>query len=140
METLLDQKRWRVIKNGDNTYSIIGKLGEITEYGDGDLDVWIHAPEQTEVAYRRSHRRAVAVEREGWKVKNHYDDGALFVRQFSDLDKACVYIKAKRKRQVSEKTLAHLKAIGYSKQSPAQGGPKLDLSPPNAGMPVPEVD
>lgn len=105
METIETQKRWKTIfVEGERV--IRGKFGQVAEYDDGDLDVWIctweRDPEKVEKSAKRSHRRAAFVESKGWKAANHYDDGALFIRPFQDLDKACRFIKARRRRQVTE--------------------------------------
>lgn len=106
MINLKDQKKWRVIiDNGE--YVIKGKFGQVSVYGDNELDIWVCTWEpalsdQWPQMAKRSERRSNRMEREGWKAKQHYDDGGLFIRPFSDLDKACIYIKAGRKRQVTE--------------------------------------
>ena len=87
---LKEQKRWRIKRLIDNEPAIVGKYGQITRFPDGDLDVWI-----TNVPVARR------TERNGWKVKNHYDDGALFIRPFEDLDAAARIIRAPKRRHLS---------------------------------------
>ena len=101
MNAIKDQTRWRISKGDDGDYRILGKWGEIHDHVDG-LDVWIHAFKPTEELEKRSERRANWIEAKGWKAKQHYDDGALFIRPFSDLDLACKFIKASKRRHLSE--------------------------------------
>lgn len=65
------------------------RYGIIRQYDDGDLDVWAI-----------NTRIAVRIERL-WPAKKHYDDGALFIRPFADLDVACRLLKARKRRKVS---------------------------------------
>ena len=89
MERLNEQTRWKATRE-DGEWLIRGKRGLIGLYPDGDLEVWVT---NTHVAPQ--------LEREGWSAEMHYDDGALFIRPYEDLDKACVAIKARRRRHMS---------------------------------------
>ena len=86
MNTVATQRTWKRFHDlEDNEWVIRGKYEQVADYAPGELDVWV-----------QTLHRAQRMEREGWKVKNHYDDGALFIRPFSDLDAACRYIKARK--------------------------------------------
>lgn len=112
-ERIDTQRVWRTVSE-EGERVIRGKRGLVSQYPDGDLDVW--------VTHLRSSR---TMERSGWKAKNHYDDGALFIRPFSDLDKAAKYIKAKRRRVMSPAQKAVLEAAraksGIGKSKSASG-------------------
>lgn len=84
--TIKDQRMWRVKPDEEGESAIKGKYGIIHQYADGDLDIWITAMRVSKLA-----------ERQGWKAAAHYDDGAYFVRPYSDLNKACQYIRARKK-------------------------------------------
>jgi len=79
-----------VRRNDEGDPVVRGRHGVISQYKDGDLDVWV-----------TNLRVALRVERGGWKAKNHYDDGAVFVRPFGDLDRAARYIQANKRRTLS---------------------------------------
>src|SRR5258708_310804 len=85
---------WRVSRI-DKEPMILGRRGQIAWYREGDLDVWA---KNTRIAKRLEHRL---------KAKAHYYDGALFIRPPSDLDAACMAIKAYRRRRVSEAMRQH---------------------------------
>ena len=87
---LSEQRKWRISIVDDRERVIKGKYGLISQYPDGDLDVWI-----------TTNRIALQVERSGWKAEGHYDDGAYFIRPYEDLDKACKWIKARKRRVIS---------------------------------------
>ncbi len=94
-EILKTQKLWKVTLNDENDYVLQGKRGVISVYPDGDLDVWV-----------TNLRASRVIELQGWKAKNHYDDGAVFVRPYADLDKAAKFIKAKKRRYLSPEAKA----------------------------------
>ena len=100
MKDLKEQTRWRTVLI-DGEYVIRGKFGQVALYKDGDLDVWVCDWSNTEEGAKRTHRRSVFIESKGWTAKQHYDDGAFFIRPPADLDQACMFIKAKRKRHMS---------------------------------------
>lgn len=109
MTSLKDQKSWQTtIENLE--YVIKGKFGQVSLYSDGTLDVWVctwepATSDKWDKEAKRSEHRSNKMERLGWKAIQHYDDGGLFVRPFSDLDRACIFIKAKRKRTYSPDAL-----------------------------------
>ena len=111
-----DQKRWRVIVNEEGDHEIKGKRGHITQYPDGNLNVWLiwHRPSYTD-----------KIKKMGWKPKNHYDDGALFIRPYSDLDLAAKLLKCPKRRQVTETQRLKLKEWsekhGFQKSNASQG-------------------
>ena len=133
MISLTDQKRWKTsIINGE--YVIRGKFGQVALYEDGDLDVWIctweRHPDKWDEAMKRSYRRSRFVERKGWKATQHYDDGALFIRPPSDLDRACLFIKANRKRflgiEQRKEAIRRLARYAYSKKTLAPQVPQIE--------------
>lgn len=98
---LKEQTRWKtILDNGE--YVIKGKVGQIAPYGDTELDVWVCDWSNTDRGMSYCHQRAARMETFGWKPKNHYDDGGLFIRPWADLDQACKFIKARRKRKMGE--------------------------------------
>jgi hypothetical protein len=89
---LREQSMWKVGRDKDSGESVCtGKYGVIHEYGANELDIWV-----------TNLRCANRIEKTGWKAKNHYDDGALFIRPFSDLDKTAKALKCRKRRQVTE--------------------------------------
>ncbi len=90
---LKDQRTWRITRDEDE-WCIRGKKGVIHQFEDGYLDVWV-----TDL------RLSKRMERAGWEAKNHYDDGALFIRPYEDLNRACRWIQAKKRRVMSPKQL-----------------------------------
>lgn len=88
-EILKTQKKWRVTLNDENDYQLKGKYGAITVCPDGDLDVWV-----------KNIRVFLRMERV-WKAKQHWDDGGLFVRPYSDLDVIAKHLRCAKKRQIS---------------------------------------
>lgn len=94
MNTITEQKNWRVSKARDMKWGepyIACKYGLIRQYDDGDLDVWV-------TAIRIANRLEKV-----WKAKKHYDDGALFIRPYTDLDQASLILKARKRRKVSDR-------------------------------------
>jgi len=94
METITEQNRWKVSKALDMTFGepyIRGKYGIIRQISDGNIDVWA-----------TNRRISIRLEKT-WKAKQHYDDGALFIRPFSDLDTACLILKCRKRRKVTDK-------------------------------------
>ena len=83
------QTVWRV-KREDHEWVILGKQGQIAQYEDGELDVWVTSPV---IAGR--------LERGGWKAEHHYDDGAFFIRPWGDLDQAAKAIRAPKRKHLS---------------------------------------
>ena len=86
---LTDQTIWRLKRNEEGDPELKGKYGRITVYG-GLLDVWV-----------TNTRIALRIEHMGWKAISHYDDGALFLRPFSDLHLAAKTLRCPRKRHLS---------------------------------------
>lgn len=129
---LKTQNRWRVmLDNGEHV--IKGKLGQVSLHGDNELDVWVCTwePAQSDdwpKKAKQSEHRANRMEREGWVAKQHYDDGGLFIRPWADLDRACQYIGAKKRRQVTEAMRAQLTAMRGKKKSLENGGSGDGLS------------
>lgn len=112
MDSLKDQKNWKAtLEEGE--YVIRGKRGLISQYSDGNLNVWIL---NTRIATKASMV---------WKSLHTYDDGADFKIDFNlrDLDKACKFIQAKKKRHLSPEArqtlIARLSKTGYKKRDPA---------------------
>lgn len=91
MLTLKTQDRYKAVKVCGE-WAIIGKWGQIALYCDGSLDVWVKTP-------RRANKMALI-----WSARSTYDDGACFIRPFSDLAVACSTIKARKKRHLSPET------------------------------------
>lgn len=92
MNTITEQNRWRVSKARDMKWGepyIAGRYGVIRQYLDGDIDIWV-------TAIRIANRMEKL-----WKAKKHYDDGALFIQPFDDLDVACRFLKARARRKVT---------------------------------------
>lgn len=87
MKSLKEQMRWRVTKE-DGEYVLRGKRGVIAMYEDGDINIWVLSP-----------RIAAKIP---WKPLHTYDDGADYCRKIDDLDVACGFIKARKRRQVTE--------------------------------------
>lgn len=97
MSLLRYQKRWKVtIEDGEDV--IRGKRGVIALYESGDMNIWIV---NTRIANKIV-----------WKPLHTYDDGADYARKIDDLDVACGYIKARKRRILSaeqrEKLVARL--------------------------------
>lgn len=88
LKDLRDQKRYRTTKLYDE-YVIVGKWGQVSLHSEGDLDVWI-------TNIRKANKAELI-----WKARSTYDDGACFIRPETDLDQACQFIKARKKRQVT---------------------------------------
>lgn len=87
--SLFDQLLWQVTRSVSNDPTILGSRGQISQYSDGSLDIWVTS------------RYAVKIlECHGWRAKSRYDDGSLFIRPYGDLDEAALAIKAKRRRKV----------------------------------------
>jgi hypothetical protein len=94
MNTIIEQLNWRVSKARDMKWGepyIQCRYGIIRQYDDGDLDVWVM---NTRVASRLENT---------WKAKKHYDEGALFIQPYADLDVACRFLKARKRRKVSDR-------------------------------------
>jgi hypothetical protein len=108
-ECLKEQRRWKATKE-DGEYVIRGKRGTIACYGDGDINVWV--------------RNLRVANKIPWKPLHTFDDGADYCRKIADLDAACRYIKARKRRQVTEamrqrgRELAA--ALRSSKENPLQ--------------------
>lgn len=131
MSLLQSQTRWRtVFLDGD--YVVRGKLGQVALTVDGKLDVWVCDWTNTDSGMKRSHRRGVHGESLGWTAQKHYDDGALFIRPFSDLDAACRLILAPRKRHMSpESRLANAARLATMRSrigKVSKQGPTLAVS------------
>lgn len=102
MNTITEQINWRVSKARDMKWGepyIQCKYGIITQYDDGDLDVWATTT-----------RTAAKLEKI-WTPKKHYDDGAMFIRPFADLDQACLILKARKRRKVSSEMIKRGKKL-----------------------------
>ncbi len=100
MNTIIEQKKWRVSKALDMKFGephIPCRYGIVRQYDDGDLDVWVMT---TRMAARLA---------KTWPVKKSYDDGALFIRPFSDLDKVCTVLRGRRKRVLSAESMVKLR-------------------------------
>lgn len=94
MNTITEQMNWKVSKARDLKWGepyIQCRYGIITQFDDGDLDIWV-----------MNSRISTRIERI-WTAKKHYDDGAAFIRPFSDLDQACLVLKARKRKKVSDK-------------------------------------
>lgn len=92
MNTITEQKNWRVSKARDMTLGepyIRCRYGVVRQYDDGEIDVWV-----TNV---RVFLRLEKI----WKAKKHYDDGGLFIRPWGDLNQVCLVLKARKRRKVS---------------------------------------
>lgn len=147
MITLKDQKRWKT-QIIDGEYVIRGKFGQVALYSDGGLDVWVCTWEPATSddwpkEAKRSEHRANRMEREDWKAKQHYDDGGLFIRPATDLNQACKYIQASKRRHLNpeQRKLAseRLSRFAYSKRSThvndvlGPQNPKKASEPQNGG-------
>lgn len=86
---LSDQKRWRTTVSEDGDREIVGKYGTICQYEDGDLDVWV------------TNKRVACRLEKCWTAEQHYDDAALFIRPYSDLNYAAKIIRARKRRHMS---------------------------------------
>jgi hypothetical protein len=102
---LKDQTRWKTMTD-HGEHVIKGKVGQVSACGDSELDVWICDWTNTDRGMSYGHQRAVRMETSGWKAMNHYDDGGLFIRPESDLDQACRFIKARKRRHLTPEAQA----------------------------------
>lgn len=78
-----------------------------------------------------------------WKAKNHYDDGALFIRPWSDLDEAAKALKCSKRWYLSPerkaKAIEHLRQNRFQRNKDAVKQPFGDLIPPNPTQSTPEA-
>lgn len=89
MNRIEDQKDWRVWRDEEGQPTLRGRYGVISQYKNGDLDVWV-----------KNVRRFNQMER-FWKARQHWDDGGLFIQPYADLNLACRYLKCRKRRKMS---------------------------------------
>ena len=138
MENLITQKRWKVAKGSEMRYGepfIPCRYGVIRQYDDGDLDIWT------------SNIRIANKISTIWTPKRRFDDGAFYIRPYSDLDQACQLLKARKRRRVTPEMrergirLYRYRKTILSSQNPRQSIPnrvEIDserpLEPENGGI------